>query len=123
MHLSSHFDETAEYCKWHVPESHFLESWGDARAFDGTTSIVQPLIAPLYSSRSAYEFLAAFSDNRVFLVTMRFAIVCKTSHGGADFEKSWRKALNDGVIANTTLAAVSIASAATLPRDDFCRDG
>ena len=41
-----------EYCQWHVPEAHFLEAWGDARAFDGTTSIVQPLIEPLYGGRS-----------------------------------------------------------------------
>ena len=43
---------------WHVPEAHFLESWSDARAFDGTASIVQPLIAPLYGGRSAHEVLA-----------------------------------------------------------------
>ncbi len=62
FHLSLHFDETSEYCQWHIAESHYLEAWGDVRAFDGTLSIVQPLIAPLYSTLSAYEFLAAFSD-------------------------------------------------------------
>jgi MoCo/4Fe-4S cofactor protein with predicted Tat translocation signal len=115
VHLSSHFDETAEYCQWHVPESHYLEAWGDVRAFDGTTSIVQPLIAPLYSSRSAYEFLAAFSDKPGVTGYDALRDHFKTSHGGADFEKSWKKALHDGVIANTTLASISVASAATLP--------
>ena len=62
FHLSLHFDETSEYCQWHIAESHYLEAWGDVRAFDGTLSIVQPLIAPLYSTLSAYEFLSAFSD-------------------------------------------------------------
>ena len=54
-------DETAQYCQWHVPMSHPLEMWGDARAYDGTVSIIQPLIAPLYQSKSSYEILAAFN--------------------------------------------------------------
>src|SRR4029077_16806406 len=62
VQLSPYFDETSEHCQWHVAESHFLETWGDARAFDGTVSVVQPLIAPLYSTHSAREVLAAFSD-------------------------------------------------------------
>src|SRR2546430_891093 len=62
IHVSSHFDETSELCDWHVAESHYLETWGDARAFDGTLSVIQPLIAPLYHTHSAREVLAAFSD-------------------------------------------------------------
>src|SRR5262249_36015741 len=58
IHLSSHYDETSFCCHWHLPESHFLEAWGDLRSFDGTTAIQQPLIAPLYGSRSAIEVLA-----------------------------------------------------------------
>jgi molybdopterin-containing oxidoreductase family iron-sulfur binding subunit len=61
VHLSSHKDETSNICHWHVPESHYLESWGDTRSFDGTVSIVQPLIEPLYGSKSAHEVLAVFS--------------------------------------------------------------
>ena len=48
VHLGQTFDETARVCHWHIPETHFLEQWGDGVAFDGTASIVQPLIAPLY---------------------------------------------------------------------------
>ena len=44
-HLSLYEDETSELCQWHLPEAHFLETWGDARAFDGTVTIQQPLIA------------------------------------------------------------------------------
>ena len=62
VHLSSHKDETSEVCHWHVPESHYLESWSDTRASDGTVSIVQPLIEPLYGSKTAHEVLAVFSD-------------------------------------------------------------
>ena len=62
VHLAQHDDETSALCHWHVPETHFLEAWSDARAYDGTISIVQPLIAPLYGGRSAHEVLAALSD-------------------------------------------------------------
>ena len=58
IHLGLYDDETAELCHWHVPEAHFLESWSDARAYDGTVSIIQPLIAPLYDGKSAHELLA-----------------------------------------------------------------
>ncbi|MEM6454047.1 MAG: TAT-variant-translocated molybdopterin oxidoreductase, partial [Acidobacteriota bacterium] len=47
IYLGTYDDETAEHCHWHVPESHDLESWGDARAYDGTISLMQPLIDPL----------------------------------------------------------------------------
>ena len=52
-YLSSDLNETSALCDWHIPENHFLESWSDARAFDGTISIVQPLILPLYAGKSA----------------------------------------------------------------------
>jgi molybdopterin-containing oxidoreductase family iron-sulfur binding subunit len=62
VHLSSHVDETSALCQWHIPEAHFLEAWSDTRAWDGTVSIVQPLIAPLYAGRSAHELIGAMSE-------------------------------------------------------------
>ncbi len=62
-HLSLFNNETSEICHWHINAAHYLESWGDARAYDGTASIVQPLIAPLYEGKTAYEVLSLFSDN------------------------------------------------------------
>src|SRR5205823_8217355 len=62
VHLSLYDDETSAVCHWQIPEAHFLESWGDARAYDGAACIVQPLIAPLYGGKSAHELLAALSD-------------------------------------------------------------
>lgn len=62
IHLGLYEDETAALCQWHVPEAHYLESWGDLRAFDGTATIVQPLIAPLFGGRTAAEIVAAFSS-------------------------------------------------------------
>jgi molybdopterin-containing oxidoreductase family iron-sulfur binding subunit len=62
-HLNLYNNETSEICHWHINAAHYLESWGDARAYDGTATIVQPLIAPLYDGKTAYEVLALFSDN------------------------------------------------------------
>ncbi|HZE73596.1 MAG TPA: TAT-variant-translocated molybdopterin oxidoreductase [Pyrinomonadaceae bacterium] len=61
VHLSMFRDETSELCHWHIPETHYLEAWSDARSFDGTATIVQPLIEPLYQSKSPHEFLAVFT--------------------------------------------------------------
>ncbi len=60
IHLGLYQDETAYYSHWHLPEAHYLESWGDARAYDGTTSIIQPLIAPLYDGKTPQEMMAVF---------------------------------------------------------------
>ena len=62
-HLGLYEDETAALSHWHIPEAHFLEAWSDVRADDGTVSIIQPLIAPLYGGKSAHEVIAAISPN------------------------------------------------------------
>jgi MoCo/4Fe-4S cofactor protein with predicted Tat translocation signal len=62
VHLSLYKDETSELCHWHIPEAHYLESWSDTRSYDGTVSIIQPLIEPLYNGRSAHELLAVFAN-------------------------------------------------------------
>jgi molybdopterin-containing oxidoreductase family iron-sulfur binding subunit len=61
-HLGLYHDETAALCHWHIPEAHFLESWSDVRAHDGTVTIIQPLIAPLYGGRSVHEVVAALGE-------------------------------------------------------------
>src|SRR5687768_17902167 len=55
VHHSMYYDETSLRCHWHVPDTHFLETWGDARGHDGTVSIIQPLIAPLRSEEHTSE--------------------------------------------------------------------
>ena len=60
VHLGHYLNETAELCYWHISEKHYLETWGDTRAYDGTISIVQPLIQALYESHSSYEFAQLF---------------------------------------------------------------
>ncbi|MFN2515498.1 MAG: TAT-variant-translocated molybdopterin oxidoreductase, partial [Pyrinomonadaceae bacterium] len=61
VHLSQYRDETSELCHWHIPETHYLEAWSDTRSYDGTVTIVQPLIEPLYQNKSAHELLAVFT--------------------------------------------------------------
>jgi molybdopterin-containing oxidoreductase family iron-sulfur binding subunit len=100
-------DETSQLCHWHIPESHALEAWSDARGHDGTVSIVQPLIAPLYNSKSSHELLAALlghsdADGHE-IIRGRWA----AQHGGDDFETWWRSALEKGVIPNSSAHAAT----------------
>jgi molybdopterin-containing oxidoreductase family iron-sulfur binding subunit len=110
VHVSLHFDETSAYTQWHIPESHYLESWGAARAFDGTLSVIQPLIAPLYATHSAREVLAAFGDKPEVSDYDVLREKLKAGNPGADFDKFWRKTLHDGVVANSAFAPVAGAA-------------
>jgi molybdopterin-containing oxidoreductase family iron-sulfur binding subunit len=98
VHYGLYQNETAELCQWHVPATHELESWGDARAYDGTVSIVQPLIAPLYNSKSALEFVALLSGQADVTGYELTRAYWQKQHTGADFEQFWRKSLHDGWI-------------------------
>ncbi len=102
VHLSLYEDETSAVCQWHIPEAHYLESWGDIRAFDGTVSIIQPLIEPLYPSRSAYELVDAMLGRQRNSYDIVRAYWSRRL-GNANFTKTWRKVLHDGVVANTAL--------------------
>jgi MoCo/4Fe-4S cofactor protein with predicted Tat translocation signal len=64
IHHGLYQDETALHCHWHIPAAHDLESWGDARSFDGTVTILQPLIEPLYGGKTAAELVAALLANQ-----------------------------------------------------------
>lgn len=172
VHLGLHFDETAEICQWHVPAKHYLETWGDARAYDGTVSLVQPLVEPLYAGKSSTEVVQLFfRENfdkkdydivREYWQTQNMApgavplpvatpAVAETAANTAGpvatpvpaaastptlaptpaasptpastagsapaaasapktFEDNWRKAVHDGVIANSALAAKTVAA-------------
>ncbi|HEY6560848.1 MAG TPA: TAT-variant-translocated molybdopterin oxidoreductase [Polyangiaceae bacterium] len=101
VHLALYEDETSQRSSWHVPVSHYLEAWGDVRAWDGTVSIVQPLIAPLHGTRSTIEALAElFGDTQ----TKGLNIVRRTHEGALKDERAWRKAVHDGVVANSAAA-------------------
>ena len=101
IHIGLYQNETAELCHWHVNESHYLESWGDARAYDGSVSIVQPLIAPLYNGRSQYEFMALLSGQAEATGYEVVKGYWQKQRAGADFDMTWRRALHDGWMADT----------------------
>ncbi len=110
VHHGLFFDETAERCAWHLPESHLLESWSDAQAFDGSLSIVQPLIAPLYPSKSAHELLAALLGEGPADGYEIVRASWKATSGDTDFESTWRKALHDGRQVSSLSVATTLKS-------------
>ncbi|MBZ5618771.1 MAG: TAT-variant-translocated molybdopterin oxidoreductase [Acidobacteriia bacterium] len=103
VHLSLYDDETSEVCQWQLPETHYLETWGDTRAFDGTATIQQPLIQPLYNGRSAYQILQMFTESSELGAYEIVKGYWAGQHKGADFEPWWRRAVHDGVAPNTAL--------------------
>ncbi|MGH6889311.1 MAG: 4Fe-4S dicluster domain-containing protein [Rhizomicrobium sp.] len=118
-HLGLHDDETARACQWHLPMSHLLETWSDIRAPDGTASIVQPLITPLYDTRTPQALLAMLAGARTprdyDLVRERW------NRGTGDFEGWWRGVLEQGVIAGTAAHPLALDTPA-LPRINPARD-
>jgi molybdopterin-containing oxidoreductase family iron-sulfur binding subunit len=135
VHLSEYKDETSELCHWHVPAAHYLESWGDTRSYDGTVTIIQPLIEPLYEGKTALEILAVFSeqyDRKPYEMVKSFwqtqgrgtgatqqqtqaaaPAPSPSSSPSADFETWWRQSLHDGFIPDSAFQpkTVSLSSA------------
>jgi MoCo/4Fe-4S cofactor protein with predicted Tat translocation signal len=120
VHHGLYKDETEELCHWHAPAAHYLESWSDGRAFDGTVGIIQPLIAPLYDGHSAHEVIALFTGD-----------AAKSGHDlvrgywqgqrpekDKAFEAFWETSLHDGLMAGTALPAISVT-----PRADLASQG
>jgi MoCo/4Fe-4S cofactor protein with predicted Tat translocation signal len=109
IHLSQHFDETSAYSQWHLAESHYLESWSDALAHDGTASIIQPLISPMYYTHSAHEVVAAFSGKpgTPAYDSVRAYWTDASTHLPGAVDVGWRKWLNDGVIPNTKFTPIT----------------
>jgi Fe-S-cluster-containing dehydrogenase component len=132
IYLATHVDETSPHCHWHIPEAHPLESWADTRAFDGTVTLTQPLIAPLYEGRSAHEFLAVFTTQSLRrgleIVRDFWTKTYSSGQGGWTFrhpqegesfrnaDAFWRAALHEGFMPGTGVAeggpATALSSAA-----------
>jgi MoCo/4Fe-4S cofactor protein with predicted Tat translocation signal len=132
LHLSSHFNETGEQCHWHISEKHFLESWSDTRAFDGTVTVTQPLIKPLYDGKNIHEIVQLFAKEnfdrpdldivkaywqKTGIGTAKAATATANSNSNSapvaaapakGFEDAWKKAIHDGVLPNTTFAAKTV---------------
>ena len=115
VHLGLYQDETAELCHWHIPETHYLEGWSDVRNHDGSASIIQPLIAPLYGGKSAHELIAvvqgdssASDHDRVRGYWQRQAGGHLPPSAASNFETFWETSLNNGWIEGTTPAAKQV---------------
>jgi len=111
IHQGMYEDETSVQCQWHIPEAHYLEAWSDARAYDGTVSVVQPLIQPLYDSHSSHEMMAVLlgqSDSPGYDVVRSYWQE-RLGVSGEAFEKQWRKIIHDGIVANTDARPVTVA--------------
>ena len=101
LHLGREFNETADACRWHIPQLHFLESWSDARAHDGLVSLVQPLIAPLYVGKTSHEILSMMLDEPGKSSHQIVRDYWRRRAGSGDFETFWQTALHDGVVPDT----------------------
>lgn len=114
-HCSLYQDETSALCSWHLPEAHFLESWGDARAFDGTATIVQPLIDPLYNGKTHQQVVAALMGKPPQTPDELVRTFWMGQLGANGFEKAWRRTLHDGVVANTARPPKAVTLRTPLP--------
>lgn len=102
VHLSEAYDETSFLCDWHIPAAHYLESWSDARAYNGVTTLVQPLITPLYRGKTAHEIVAVLQGQAA-----KSSYELLQAHWqrelGDDFGRAWRKALHDGIVGEESI--------------------
>jgi MoCo/4Fe-4S cofactor protein with predicted Tat translocation signal len=109
-HLGSYLNETGVATEWHINGVHYLENWSDARAYDGTASVVQPMIDPLYGGKSAHEVIQSMLEDPD---TSPYEAVRKTwqaSLGTGDPEYAWRKILHDGMVAATAFQPKTVSA-------------
>ncbi len=112
IHLSSYVDETSVQAEWHLPETHFLEAWGDARSIDGTLSVIQPQTQPLFGGYSAIEILGLINTGKrekgYNLVQTTWKKLLPTT----GFSAHWRQVLHDGVFTahKSSFSAPSVRS-------------
>ncbi len=121
VRLGLYDDETSALCHWHVPDTHSLETWTDLRAHDGTLTVAQPLIAPLYGNHSSIEILSVLLGQ-----PEQTSYQLVRGHWQANqlvaepFEDNWRKALHDGLVAGSASPAKAVTVrtdlAAALPK-------
>jgi len=113
VHLGTHVDETGFFSTWHIPKTHYLESWSDARAADGTISILQPMIDPLYGGKSAHDILQTLLDPS--LSAYDAVVANAKTYISGDFPTAWRKALHDGWVPNTAFTPKTLGAPKSAP--------
>ena len=122
VHLGLYADETAALCDWQIPESHYLEAWSDARAYDGTVTIQQPLIQPLYGGHSAHELVDALLTAEPRSDHDLVQAYWTAQQGEEGFATFWQQSLHDGVVADSASPAQPVTlqpDVATQPATNF----
>ncbi|MGA8222233.1 MAG: TAT-variant-translocated molybdopterin oxidoreductase [Candidatus Acidiferrales bacterium] len=111
VHSGLYYDETGELCHWHVNAAHFLEAWGDSRAYDGTVGVIQPLIAPLYDGHSALQIVSILAGQAGKSGHDLVRDYWKAQRPEKDkaFEAFWETSLHDGLMAGTALPPISVS--------------
>lgn len=115
VRLGQFFDETSRLSNWHVPEAHYLETWSDSRAFDGTATIQQPLVAPLYNGKSAHEVLTILLGKPDLSSHDIVKDYWQGQNKAGDFATLWKTSLHDGWVAGTAVAPLNASNSPTLP--------
>lgn len=113
VHLGMYVDETAQSANWNLPQTHFLEEWGDGRSRSGIESIVQPLIAPLYDdAHSALEVIALLGHGSE---QFGYDLVRTTWRGmlSVNFDSKWRKVVHDGLLTDSGYSTASVRVSAS----------
>jgi molybdopterin-containing oxidoreductase family iron-sulfur binding subunit len=109
--LGNHFDETGKLATWHIPESSFLEAWGDVLSYAGHYSVIQPVIQPLFESHSALEVLAACNGDPTSALDLVKASAKAYTSGV--FDDSFATILHDGLAKNSGFKAESVSVSAS----------
>ena len=116
VRLGYYEDETGLAADWHFPQAHFLESWNDGRASDGTLVPIQPLIAPLFGGLSDLEFISRLAGltetNPNKIVRATFASIT-----GDSSDAAWNKFLHDGFAAGTAAKKVNASLSSSALND------
>jgi MoCo/4Fe-4S cofactor protein with predicted Tat translocation signal len=115
VRLGQYFDETSRLSTWHIPEAHYLETWSDSRAFDGTATIQQPLVQPLFNGKSAHEvvtILLGKPDQTAHEIVKSY---WKSRDKSDGFDSRWKTSLHDGRVEGTASSSLNPHTAASLP--------
>ncbi|HEU4983860.1 MAG TPA: TAT-variant-translocated molybdopterin oxidoreductase [Acidobacteriaceae bacterium] len=119
VHLGNHRDETGLEAHWHINAAHYMESWTDARAYDGTVSVVQPMIDPLYGGHSAHEIVQSLLDkpdvSPYAAVRENWSAQTASNAPGVDADFGWRKLLHDGFLSGSAFTPKAGGGKATIP--------
>ena len=131
-------NETSQRVQWSLPQTHPYEDWSDARAYDGTATILQPQAEPLYGGVSPHHLLGLLADHDAPVA--RDVVRATWRARFADPDREWHDALAAGIVPKSAAATSDArllpdAASVTLPTpepqalsvlfraDPYVRDG